>query len=29
MIGIIGGSGLYQLDNLVVTNRRIVRTPFG
>jgi 5'-methylthioadenosine phosphorylase len=29
MIAIIGGSGLYQLDNLVVTNRRIVRTPYG
>jgi 5'-methylthioinosine phosphorylase len=29
MIAIIGGSGLYQLDNLVVAHRRIVRTPYG
>jgi 5'-methylthioadenosine phosphorylase len=29
MIAIIGGTGLYQLDNLEVVNRRIVRTPFG
>ena len=29
MIAIIGGSGLYHLDNLVVTTRRIVRTPYG
>ena len=29
MIAIIGGSGLYQLDNLEVTARRIVRTPYG
>jgi len=29
MIAIIGGSGLYQLDNIEVTARRIVRTPYG
>lgn len=29
MIAIIGGSGLYHLDNLVVSTRRIVRTPYG
>jgi 5'-methylthioadenosine phosphorylase len=29
MIAIIGGSGLYQLDNLEITARRIVRTPYG
>jgi 5'-methylthioinosine phosphorylase len=29
MIAIIGGSGLYELDNLEITARRIVRTPFG
>ena len=29
MIAIIGGSGLYQLDNLEVSARRIVRTPYG
>ena len=29
MIAIIGGTGLYQLENLEVVNRRIVRTPYG
>jgi len=29
MIAIIGGSGLTQLDNLEITARRIVRTPYG
>ena len=29
MIAIIGGSGLTQLDNLQITARRIVRTPYG
>ena len=29
MIAIIGGSGLTQLDNLEITKRLIVRTPYG
>ncbi len=29
MIAIIGGSGLTQLDNLEITGRKIVRTPYG
>ena len=29
MIAIIGGSGLYELANLEVATRRIVRTPYG
>jgi 5'-deoxy-5'-methylthioadenosine phosphorylase len=29
MIAIIGGSGLTQLDNLEITHRQIVRTPYG
>ena len=29
MIAVIGGSGLTQLDNLQITRRQIVRTPFG
>jgi len=29
MIAIIGGSGLTQLANLEITNRQIVRTPYG
>jgi 5'-deoxy-5'-methylthioadenosine phosphorylase len=29
LIAIIGGSGLTQLDNLEITARRIVRTPYG
>jgi 5'-methylthioadenosine phosphorylase len=29
MFAIIGGSGLTQLDNLEITARQIVRTPFG
>ena len=29
MIAIIGGSGLTQLANLQITNRQIVRTPYG
>jgi 5'-methylthioadenosine phosphorylase len=29
MLAIIGGSGLTQLSNLEVTNRRAVRTPYG
>ena len=29
MIAIIGGSGLAKLANLQITNRQIVRTPFG
>ena len=29
MIAIIGGSGLTQLDNLEITRRQIVRTPYG
>jgi 5'-methylthioinosine phosphorylase len=29
MLAIIGGSGLTQLSNLVVTHRQVVRTPYG
>ena len=29
MIGIIGGTGLTKLDNLEITRRQIVRTPYG
>ncbi|ROH88179.1 S-methyl-5'-thioinosine phosphorylase [Pseudomethylobacillus aquaticus] len=29
MLGIIGGTGLTQLANLVVTRRQIIRTPYG
>jgi 5'-methylthioinosine phosphorylase len=29
MIAIIGGSGLTQLENLQITRRQIVRTPYG
>ncbi|MGH8670763.1 MAG: S-methyl-5'-thioinosine phosphorylase [Burkholderiales bacterium] len=29
MLGIIGGSGLTQLANLEITQRRVVRTPYG
>ncbi len=29
MIGIIGGTGLYQLEGLEITDKRIVETPFG
>jgi 5'-methylthioadenosine phosphorylase len=29
MIAIIGGSGLTRLDNLEITRRQIVRTPYG
>lgn len=29
MLGIIGGSGLTQLNNLQITRRQIVRTPYG
>lgn len=29
MLGIIGGTGLTQLDNLKVTRRQIIRTPYG
>lgn len=29
MIGIIGGTGLTQLDNLEIIRRQIVRTPYG
>ena len=29
MLAIIGGSGLYQLDGLVVTEQHGVTTPFG
>ena len=29
MIAVIGGSGLTQLENLTITHRKIVRTPFG
>jgi len=29
MIAVIGGSGLAQLQNLEITHRKIVRTPFG
>ncbi len=29
MLGIIGGTGLTQLDNLKVTGRQIARTPYG
>lgn len=29
MFGIIGGTGLTQLDNLMITHRRIARTPYG
>lgn len=29
MLGIIGGTGLTQLDNLTITRRQIARTPYG
>jgi 5'-methylthioadenosine phosphorylase len=29
MIGVIGGSGLYQMDSLTVVQEHIVETPFG
>lgn len=29
MLGIIGGTGLTQLDNLKITKRQIARTPYG
>ena len=29
MFGIIGGTGLTQLDNLTITRRQIARTPYG
>ena len=29
MLAIIGGSGLTQLANLAVSNRQVVRTPYG
>ena len=29
MLAIIGGTGLTQLDNLEITRRLIVRTPYG
>lgn len=29
MLGIIGGSGLTQLENLEITQRKVVRTPYG
>jgi 5'-methylthioinosine phosphorylase len=29
MLAIIGGSGLTKLENLEITSRRVVRTPFG
>ena len=29
MLAIIGGSGLYHLDGLVVTEEHTVSTPFG
>jgi len=29
MLGIIGGTGLKQLDNLKITHRQIIRTPYG
>jgi len=29
MLGIIGGTGLTQLDNLKITRRQIIRTPYG
>lgn len=29
MLGIIGGTGLTQLANLEITNRKVVRTPYG
>ncbi|MES2637155.1 MAG: S-methyl-5'-thioinosine phosphorylase [Pseudomonadota bacterium] len=29
MLGIIGGTGLTQLDNLKITRRQIARTPYG
>ncbi|MBX9675301.1 MAG: S-methyl-5'-thioinosine phosphorylase [Methylotenera sp.] len=29
MLGIIGGTGLTQLDNLSITRRQIARTPYG
>ena len=29
MLGIIGGTGLTQLDNLDITRRQIARTPYG
>lgn len=29
MLAIIGGTGLTQLENLVITHRRVARTPYG
>lgn len=29
MLGIIGGTGLTQLENLTVTRRQLIRTPYG
>ena len=29
MLAIIGGTGLYQLDNLKILSRQLVKTPFG
>jgi 5'-methylthioadenosine phosphorylase len=29
MLAIIGGTGLTQLDNLTITHRKVVRTPYG
>ena len=29
MLGIIGGTGLVQLQNLIITRRQIARTPYG
>ena len=29
VIGIIGGSGLYDIEGLSVTNEHTVKTPFG
>src|SRR3546814_8851754 len=29
MLGIIGGTGLTQLENLKITRRQLIRTPYG
>ncbi len=29
MLAIIGGSGLYQLDELSIENEHVMETPFG
>ena len=29
MIGIIGGSGLYEIEGVTIREQRTIRTPFG